>query len=153
MFPSSPAPNPVTPPVAPPPASGIAGNPAPAGLVGLPSWFWLTPAPVTGSADQWIAGLHYRVQTAPQSATWNFGDGTHATLFGAAAFGQAYPSPSSVSHVYQAQSAANAVAAVVSYDVSWFVDIGGWRGPFALPAIQVSSSLAYPVQQAQPELG
>jgi hypothetical protein len=89
----------------PPPAPAVAVNPAPAGLAGLDTWFWLTPAPGAVINDLDLAGYRYRLTVSPMSVSWNFGDGAAATLDAPAGWGQAYPAHSTVAHVYDRHSA------------------------------------------------
>jgi hypothetical protein len=140
------------PPLPPPPSPGsVAANPVP-GLSGLPAWFWLQPAPAPVTTQETVGGRLYRVVAQPVSADWSFGDGS--SLPGAG-FGAAYPTPSSVQHPYDAESASGyLVAARVNYTVSyWWLGGGGWVGPYPLGAqAVVQAGLSYPVRQAQPEL-
>jgi len=60
-----------------------------------------------------------------------------------------------VTHTYEAHSETGyAVRALVRYSVTWSAMVGGaWAGPYPMSAItEAARSLAYPVEQAQPEL-
>jgi len=150
-----------TPLVAPPPPSAlpqqlsVEANPSAVGLVGLDSWFWLTPSPGVTTLRETYHGTQYVITATPSGADWDFGDGTAAKFQGTPAFGRAYPQRSSVSHVYQAHSATGyAVQAWVRYELTWTALEGGRAfGPYPLGAFrQAAAPLGYPVQQAQPEL-
>ena len=139
----------------PPPAPAIGVSPAPPGLVGLESWFWLTPAPAVISRDLALDGYQYRLTESPASVAWTFGDGASTSLDAPGGLGQAYPARSTVTHVYDRHNSSGyPVTAVVSWSVSWSVLAGGsWFGPYQL-GTQASppASLDYPVRQAQTEL-
>ena len=156
----APAVPPVAAPTPPPPSApqsypevkldGLIGaNPTP-GLAGLESWFWLAPAP----AAQTRLYLGYTITLVPQSVLWDFGDGGSETDYGAGAFGQPYPIRSSIRHTYQAQSQAGfPVTATVSYATTWSaLTAGGQTAPAPGPPLTASTSINYPVRQAQPEL-
>ena len=140
------------PPVPSAPSPGaVAADPVP-GLAGLPGWFWLRPSPAPLVTVETAGSVTYRVVAQPASADWSFGDG--GALSGAG-FGSAYPTPSSVQHAYDAESATGySVGASVSYDLSWWWRSGStWIGPYPLGTQVVSQAgLVYPVLQAQPEL-
>jgi hypothetical protein len=136
----------------PPTAVAIRVNPAPTGLAGLASWFWLDPSPGPVTSYETIGGIDYRLVAEPNSADWDFGDG--GTLRGAG-FGVPYPAESTVQHRYSAQAEAGyRVTAGVRYTVSWWWRSGSsWLGPYPLGSQTVSArDLGYPVRQAQPEL-
>jgi hypothetical protein len=139
----------------PPPAPAIGVSPAPPGLAGLESWFWLTPAPAAVTTDLGRAGYQYRLTAAPKAVAWTFGDGATAALDTPAGGGQAYPARSTVTHAYDRHNAGGyRVTAVVSWSVSWSVLSGGtWFGPYQLGTLESpAAGLAYPVRQAQTEL-
>jgi hypothetical protein len=140
---------------APPPAPTIAVNPAPAGLAGLESWFWLTPGPASVSSNLALGGYQYRLTASPMSVSWTFGDGSSAALDAPEGFGRAYPARSSIAHAYERHSAGGyPVTAKVTWSVSWSALSGGsWYGPYLLGTLDsVAASLAYPVRQAQTEI-
>ncbi len=147
----------VAPPVPawPAPATGVVANPTSPGLVGLDTWFWLSPAPEVMSLDETYRGVRYVVTATPSGVTWDFGDGSGETYAGRDGFGRAYPIESSVIHTYQAdRESGYAVRAKLRYDVTWSV-IAGRRvfGPYPLGLVDlVASPLVYPVEQAQPVL-
>jgi len=141
------------PPPPPPPASAgaIAANPAPRGLVGLDSWFWIQPPPVAITTDEVYQGNRYRVISTPSSANWGFGDGSSAV----GDFGIAYPRRSSVMHAYEGWSGAGfGVTASVHYTLTWSVWTGArWDGPYGMTGQDVATTgLVYPVIQAQPQV-
>ena len=148
-------------PLSPPPlppwtwSGRVAANPNPIGLVGLDSWFWLSPAPATLTVDESYRGVHYVVTAEPVRTDWQFGDGGGARFLDSAGFGQAYPQTSTVKHAYEAHSQAGyRVQASVRFEVSWTAIVGGRRsGPYAAESLLIAAApLAYPVEQAQPEL-
>ena len=133
----------------------VAANPARVGLVGLDSWFWLDPSPRAVTVHETEAGVDYAITATPMSADWDFGDGAGTMLAGPAGYGQRYPQPSSVTHMYEAHSQAGyTVRAWVRYAVMWTASIGGQVvGPYPMdPVTQAEIPLNYPVEQAQPEL-
>jgi hypothetical protein len=139
----------------PPPAPAIGVSPAAPGLVGLESWYWLTPTPSALSADLGLNGYQYRLTTSPASVGWTFGDGSAAALDAPAGFGQAYPARSPVTHTYERHSAAGyPVTATVTWSVNWWVlSNGTWFGPYLLGTqSSPAATLNYPVRQAQSEL-
>jgi len=139
---------------APPPPPAIGISPAPPGLVGLETWYWLAPAPAPVTTEVAIGGRQYRVTQAPASVAWTFGDGAAAVYDAATGAGAAYPARSPVSHTYERHSAGYSVTAAVTWSVTWSVDASGARyGPYALgSATSAPSAIAYPVRQAQTEL-
>ncbi|MFI5282575.1 MAG: fibronectin type III domain-containing protein [Candidatus Dormibacterales bacterium] len=133
----------------------VQANPGTTGLAGLDSWLWLSPPPSTVSMNEVARGTQYLVTATPVGADWDFGDGTAAVFQGAQGFGTAYPQPSAVSHVYQAEDQAGyTIGSSVRYQVTWAAVEGGRTfGPYPLGTMRVAARpLAYPVQQAQPEL-
>jgi hypothetical protein len=135
--------------------SKVAANPAPRGLVGFDSWLWLDPAPGAVSVPETYQGVQYVVVAVPQGVGWDFGDGVGAVYATRSGFGVPYPDRSTVFHDYQAdRQAGYLVQAAVGYVVSWTALVGGaWVGPYPLGNVMRSAvPLAYPVEQAQPEL-
>jgi hypothetical protein len=135
--------------------SRVVANPMAPGLVGLDTWFWVSPAPSVMTARETHPGIDYTLTAAPVGADWDFGDGTNARFPDVSGFGQAYPRPSSVSHVYEAHSQAGyGVHASVRYSVTWTARIGGRVvGPYPLGLVNLGvTPLQYSVEQAQPEL-
>jgi len=135
--------------------SAVLANPATVGLVGLESWLWLEPQPRAIEATETYAGVSYTITATPMGADWDFGDGEITSLAASASFGVPFPARSSVTHTYEAHSRSGyAVRAVVRYSVTWSALVGGtWAGPYPMGAIiEATRSLAYPVEQAQPEL-
>ena len=148
--------------IAPPPmpdwgplASSVTANPAPLGLVGLDSWLWLQPVPARQEVEEMWGGVEYRITATPVGSTWDYGDGATDRFAGRSAFGSAFPAQSTISHMFQAHSQAGyAIAATVSYTVSWSALVAGsWVGPYPMGSIDQSAvPLLYPVEQAEPEL-
>ncbi len=133
----------------------IAANPAAPGLVGLETWFWLAPGPAPMTLAETYRGIDYTLTATPQRVDWDFGDGSSESIAGAAAFGAAFPAPSTVVHVYQAHDRTGyRVSAAVRYAVSWSAAVGGRSfGPYPLGTVTVQAQpLSYPVEQAQPVL-
>jgi hypothetical protein len=136
-------------------ASAVAANPAAVGLVGLDSWLWLDPKPRPMLATETYEGVPYRITATPIGADWDFGDGIGDRFAGRSSFGAPYPTQSSITHVFQAHNRSGyAVRAQVSYQVTWVALINGaWVGPYPMGTIdEAAVPLAYPVEQAQPEL-
>jgi hypothetical protein len=136
------------------PGSGIGVNPATRGLAGFESWFWLTTPPAPVTVTEPANGYTYQVTASPSSTAWLFGDGGGATFSGAAGYGQPYPQHSTVAWTYEAEAQSYRVTAVESYSVSYTAVLAGVTyGPYPLGSVDgAPSMLAYPVEQAQPEL-
>jgi hypothetical protein len=133
----------------------VLANPHPGGLVGLESWFWLSPPPSTLSLVEILQGTRYELSAVPVGAEWDFGDGTTATLTAGAGFGLPYPDRSPVAHLFEAHSMTGyTVRAAVRYAVSWTAFEGpATFGPYPLGVVSLAAKpLLYPVEQAQPEL-
>ena len=133
----------------------VVANPAPRGLVGLESWFWLSPGPASLSSAQVVRGVRYVIDASPVSVQWDYGDGASVVLAGSAGYGQAYPVRSQAAHAYEAHSQAGyLVGAAVRYAVTWTAYEGATAfGPYQLGTVLIDSMpLRYPVTQAQPEL-
>ncbi len=139
----------------PAPAGDVAANPIAPGLVGLDTWFWVSPAPAPMVLDETYRGVHYVVTAAPAGAAWDFGDGYTESYTGQAGYGRAYPLQSSVTHAYQAhRESGYTIRVTVRYDVTWTAMVGGRVfGPYPLGPVDLATlPLLYPVQQAQPVL-
>lgn len=137
------------------PGTYVAANPSAPGLVGLDTWFWLSPAPAAIAVEETYQGVRYVVTAMPDGATWDFGDGSSQGYADPTGFGQAYPVPSTVKHVYQAdRESGYLVRASLRCSVTWTVIVGTRSfGPYPLGAADVAARpLVYPVQQAQPVL-
>ena len=137
------------------PDVSVAANPARVGLVGLDTWFWLAPGPMTLTVDETYLGTRYVVTAKPIAAGWDFGDGNSLQSTDSSGFGRAYPARSPVTHTYEAHSQAGyAVRAVIRYDVTWSAIAGGRSfGPYPLGSTEIRArTLVYAVEQAQPEL-
>ena len=137
------------------PDIGIAAHPTGVGLVGLDTWYWLTPAPTPLSVSETYLGTQYVVTARPVAASWDFGDGSSDPSNDSSGFGLAYPEQSTVTHIYEAHSQAGyPVRALIRYDVAWSAVVGGRSfGPYPLGSSEIPAQpLAYPVEQAQPEL-
>ena len=137
------------------PDIGVAANPTGVGLVGLDTWYWLTPTPTPLSVSETYLGTQYVVTARPVAASWDFGDGSSDPANDSSGFGLAYPEQSTVTHIYEAHSQAGyPVRALIRYDVAWSAVVGGRSfGPYPLGSIEIPTQpLAYPVEQAQPEL-
>jgi hypothetical protein len=136
-------------------ASAVTANPAPVGLAGLETWFWLDPRPQPMLATETYDGVAYRITAAPIGADWDFGDSAGDRYSGASSFGVPYPTRSPVTHVFQAYSQSGfAVVAKVRFEVTWMALINGtWIGPYPMGTTEEPAvPLAYRVEQAQPEL-
>ena len=135
--------------------SRVVANPAPVGLVGLDTWLWLQPQPGPMTASETSDGVSYRIVATPTAVEWAFGDGGGASLGAGDGFGDPFPARSTVTHVYQAHDHEGyTVGADVVYDVQWSANVEGtWAGPYPMGTVRLPAEhLAYPVQQAQPEL-
>jgi len=137
------------------PSIRIAANPQRVGLVGLESWFWLSPTPRPVAMHEVDGGIDYAITATPMSADWDFGDGARAVFTDAASYGQPYPEQSSITHVYEAHNQSGyLVGASVRYALTWTAVIAGQRvGPFPMGTLPAAATpLRYPVEQAQPVL-
>jgi hypothetical protein len=133
----------------------VAANPTGVGLVGLDSWFWLSPAPTTLVVHKNYRGIEYVVTATPAGANWDFGDGVSSQFIDVSGFGLQYPQSSAVKHTYQAhRQAGYRVQSTIRFDVTWTAVVGGKSiGPYELGSVRLAAdSLQYPVEQAQPEL-
>ena len=149
-------------PLVPPPMpdwSGLVGrvlaNPAAPGLVGLDSWFWLSPAPAVMTVHETYRGIDYLISATPTGAEWDFGDSGGDIYFDSSGFGRAYPEPSTVRHIFEAHTQTGyRVTASVRFDVTWTASLRNRSvGPYSLSTISVDARpILYPVEQAQPEL-
>lgn len=139
----------------PPPAGEVGANPYPAGLAGLESWFWISPAPQRQVTTMAQGGVSYEITSQPAVVRWDFDDGPPAILTGPESAGQAYPAKSSARHVYERQRQEGyAVGATISWQRSWRALVNGvWYGPYDLDSVEVAQRpLRYPMRQAQSEL-
>ena len=136
-------------------AISVAANPQRVGLVGLESWFWLSPTPRPVAMHEVDGGIDYAITATPMSADWDFGDGARAVFADAASYGQPYPEQSSITHVYEAHNQSGyLVGASVHYALTWTAVIAGQRvGPYPMGTLPAAATpLRYPVEQAQPVL-
>jgi len=135
--------------------SAVSANPAPLGLVGLDTWFWLDPRPSVAVVDETVDGVDYRITATPAGVRWDFGDGEDERLSGPTAFGVSFPGHSPVTHMFQAHSQAGyVIGASVRYDVEWSALAGGeWLGPYPMGGVvRAAVPLVYRVEQAEPEV-
>src|SRR5258708_28197350 len=58
------------------PDVSVAENPARVGLVGLDTWFWLAPGPMTLTVDETYLGTRYLMTAKPIAAGWALRRGT-----------------------------------------------------------------------------
>jgi hypothetical protein len=121
------------------------------GLTGLQSWFWLRPGTASMPAVSATAGpLTVTVRAVLMDALWDFGDGSRADA--GLDLGQPYPRESVIRHIYQTDTFQRAggyqVHATLRFGVWYSVNSGPWR---FLGTKAKSYSLAYPVNQIQPE--
>jgi hypothetical protein len=135
--------------------NGVAANPVAPGLVGLDSWMWLAPVPNPMAVRESYEGVQYTITATPTGADWDFGDGATASYPDSSGFGQAYPQPSTVTHLYEAHSQSGyLIKASVHFAVTWTALVNGRSyGPYPLGAVALPvTPLIYPVQQAEPVL-
>jgi len=153
----------------------IGVNPSAAGIVAIPSWYWVKgydghafgasrtvdiPAeigaevPIEGPGavptdDPRRQGTSFsvEVQIAPTSYQWSFGDGS--SLEGHS-LGQPYPATSDIQHTYQYSSVRQPGGFPVSMTITFSADYrvnGG--APQGLPPITRTSQMTYRVQEIQ----
>lgn len=135
--------------------SKVVANPKAQGLVGLDSWFWLAPLPTAMQIHETYRGIDYQVTAIPAGTNWDFGDGGAERFTDSTGYGNSYPQPSSVTHIYGAHDQAGyRVKSSVQYEVTWTASIHGREvGPYPLGSTSLEArALLYPVEQAQPEL-
>lgn len=133
----------------------VAANPESIGLVGFDSWLWLDPLPRVVTVQETDLGTVYFITASPVSAAWDFGDGATANVDGPDGYGERYPQPSTIRHVFEAHDQDGyRVRASVRYMVTWTASIAGRSaGPYPMGTfVQSAVPLRYPVEQAQPEL-
>lgn len=123
-------------------------NPS-AGLVALPSWFWVEGydgAPIAAAAT--LGGMTVEVELTAERFHWRFGDGAELTT---GSLGRSYPEPSDLRHTYEQSSlragGAYDVQVAVTFRVRFRVSGGGGSGELA--PITRTYCGAYPVRQAQ----
>ena len=136
-------------------ASRVVANPPIRGLVGLDTWFWLTPGPQVSTVPERYRGIDYLLTATPTGVDWGFGDGGENRYLGSSGFGRAYPEPSTVRHVYEAHSQSGyRVTASIRFEVTWTATFHNRLvGPYPLGVVNVEAEPnQYPVEQAQPEL-
>jgi len=153
----------------------IGVNPSPAGIVAIPSWYWVKgydgnafgasrtvdiPAeigaevPIEGPGavpadDPRRQGTSFSVEVhiAPTSYQWSFGDGS---ALDGHSLGQAYPATSDIQHTYQYSSVRQPggfpVSMTVTFSADYRVDGGAPQG---LPPITRTSQMTYRVQEIQ----
>jgi hypothetical protein len=131
-------------------------NPPANVLVGLPTWFWLdgwdgAPINVTVTAP-W--GETIDIELTLARVMWDFGDGSPSEL---GDLGEAFPSESSVEHVYTDRStsrsspdAAFSVTASVQINVRYWYDGGG---PYAVAPLVHDHVEPVIVRQLQAVIG
>jgi len=153
----------------------IGVNPSPAGIVAIPTWYWVEgydgrafgasrtvdiPAeigaevPIDGPGavpadDPRRQGSSFSVEVhiAPTSYQWSFGDGS--ALEGHS-LGQPYPATSDIQHTYQYSSMRQPGGFPLNMTVTFSVDYrvnGG--APQELPPITRTSQMTYRVQEIQ----
>jgi hypothetical protein len=120
----------------------VHANPAPAGLVGLESWFWATGydgRPIVDRIDALGIGVDVRID--PTTPTWTFGDGRST----AGDLGRPFPARSTVRHGFT-HHGTHTVAVAFDWAPRYRIDGTDW---IDLPVIPVQGTLAHPVREAQ----
>lgn len=124
------------------PDVAIGVNPAPKGLVGVPSWFWVEGFGGSLQAPPISAlGMTIDVRMSSGEVTWDFGDGT----VGAGDLGRPYPQESTVQHVHQ-RDGSFTITATIELAPEYRVNGGPW---LPLPALRATASTDHPVEQRQ----
>ncbi len=148
----------------------IGVNPAPLGLTGLPSWFWiqgyagrpLNAATTINIAPQVPAGypgecppppgatLDVTVQLTPFAYTWTFGDQLTTSAVTTTSLGKAYPQASDIQHRYESTSLGHPegfpVTVTMRLHARYQANGAAWQG---LPDASRTYTRTYQVQQAQ----
>ncbi len=148
----------------------IGVNPAPLGLTGLPSWFWiqgydgrpLNAATTINVAPQIPAGypgdcppppgatLEVTVQLTPFVYTWTFGDQFAMGTVTTTSLGKAYPQASDIQHRYETTSLGHPdgfpVTVTMRLHARYQANGAAWQD---LPDASQTYTRAYQVQQAQ----
>jgi hypothetical protein len=131
------------------PILSMGANPG-LGLTGLPSWFWLSGSPLMPDATASAGGLTVTVRATLSDVSWRFGDGGGSVSSGTD-LGRAFPSPSTIQHVYQTDSFGRQsfpVSALLRYTVTFSVN----GGPLNLLGVKARPySASYQVNQLQPQ--
>lgn len=125
----------------------VSENPS-LGLVGLPSWFWVSGYDGQAFGDSAsLPGVTVSVRVWPDRYTWSFGDGVGLTTL---SLGKPYPQQSDIQHTYQYSSlrapGGFPVRLTVEYAAEYRVNGGP---PQALPPLQRTYEAGYPVQEEQ----
>jgi hypothetical protein len=142
----------------------ITVNPTAAGWTGVPSWFWLEPAPRTVAAVA-VLGAERIVVTAQPHPVWRFGDGAITAGSPGRAYRRGAGVAGSVRHEYETRclpgdagrnphvsESCTAAGYVVEAAVEWsisFVATGPVELSGALPSRTTTTSSEYPVSEVR----
>lgn len=135
------------------------------GLTGAASWFWLSPAPVSGSVSVSARGERVRVSASVASVRWSFGDGALLLAGPGVAYRPGSAPAGAVRHVYQTRCLPGdqghdpnvlstcgpdgyTVEAVVQWAIGYTAS-GPVAGGGPLPSRFTTTSIAYPVSEAR----
>ncbi len=125
----------------------VATNPD-TGMTGLPSWFWCVGSPSMPDATATSGPLTVTVRATFADVVWDFGDASRSS----GGFGQPFPAPSDVQHVYQTDSFGLSGGYTVTAFVRWRVSFSVNGGPFTDIGFKVRDySRPYVVEQLQPQ--
>lgn len=142
----------------------ITVNPTAAGWTGVPSWFWLEPAPRTVAAVA-VLGAERIVVTAQPHPVWRFGDGAITAGSAGRAYRRGAGVEGSVRHEYETRclpgdagrnphvsESCTATGYVIEAAVEWsitFVATGPVEMAGALPSRTTTTSSEYPVSEVR----
>jgi hypothetical protein len=136
------------------------------GLTGVPSWFWLDPAPAVRSVSVSVRREHVKVTASANKVRWVFGDGSSLTGGPGVSYRSGDDEPSgTVRHKYETRclpgdqghdpyvlSTCGARGYTVTAELAWDISYDA-RGPVSesgdLPARTTATSLDYPVSEAR----
>lgn len=146
-------------------AGKIEVSPQKDGLTGAPSWFWLSPQPITQTVSVTLAGEKVTVTASASAVQWGFGDGATVTAGPGVPYRPDAASASAVRHVYETRCLPGdqgrdpnvlpscgadgyTVEAIVQWSISYTAS-GKVSGGGVLPSRTTSASITYPVSEAR----
>ena len=145
-------------------AGAIAASPAPAGITGAASWFWLDPTPSEQDLSETLAGETVTISAVP-SVSWQFGDGSSTAGSAGVPYQPEPPPPAAVTHTYQTRClpgdqgtdpyvlpSCGPAGYTLTASVSWQISYQA-TGPDpetgTLPTRTTSSTISYPVSEVR----
>ncbi|MGF1646061.1 MAG: hypothetical protein ACFCVF_03940 [Kineosporiaceae bacterium] len=137
------------------PSLSIGSSPSGTQLVRVPTWLWVDASRWGAqSATASVPGLSVTVTATPTRVVWSMGDGGSVVCLGPGSVFPAGGDPAASSpdcgHTYVRSSAgvpgqAYPVTATVTWEITWT----GGRERGTLPALETTSTTAFPVAESQ----